>query len=210
MIAHTCHPLPYIMLIIFLIFREMLAAGSSEPWPQILYRLTKERELRVDAMLEYFEPLLNWLRSYREKVKYPIGWPDISETFKTKNSPTASKELDKPIILTNSSKIGLSYLHAVAKATNANLLVTNITGHDKTEQPKLSDFRTFNSVSSQPALKSNWVNTQSRSVLGPLSHTKSSILTRPVFVPSTGKEPLTLVRKNDANKYSSKIHDLHN
>jgi hypothetical protein len=25
-------------------------------------------------MLEYFEPLLTWLKSERERIKYPIGW----------------------------------------------------------------------------------------------------------------------------------------
>ena len=59
----------------------------------------------------------------------------------------------------------------------------------------LEDFKTLSSINSQPGLKNNMVN--SRSILGPLGQAKSSILTRPVFVPSTGKEPLTLVRKPD-------------
>ena len=173
----------------------MLAAGSSEPWPQILYKLSKERELRVDAMLQYFGPLLKWLKSYRKEMKYPIGWK-TAETF-TKRSQAALKEVDKPIILTNSSKMGLSYLRAVAKASNANNLLTG----NKSNKSKqmLEDFKTLSSINSQPGLKSNMVNTRSRSILGPLGQAKSSILTRPVFVPSTGKEPLTLVRKPDNN-----------
>lgn len=186
---------PISTCVFFLFFRKMLAAGSSEPWPQILYKLSKERELRVDAMLQYFGPLLKWLKSYRKEMKYPIGWK-TTETF-TKRSQAALKEVDKPIILTNSSKMGLSYLRAVAKASNANNPLTG----DKSNKSKqmLDDFKTLSSISSETGLKSSMANTQSRSILGPLGQAKSSILTRPVFMPSTGKEPLTLVGKLDSN-----------
>ncbi|KAK3699415.1 hypothetical protein QZH41_018576 [Actinostola sp. cb2023] len=54
--------------------REMLEAGSSKPWPQILYRLTGEREMTASALLEYFEPLKKWLFTYRQLHKYQLGW----------------------------------------------------------------------------------------------------------------------------------------
>jgi hypothetical protein len=180
--------------------REVLAAGSSYPWPQILYKLTGERELRVDAMLEYFEPLLTWLKSERERIKYPIGWKKSNVPVGRK-SEIVSADIDKPIFLKNSSDVGLSYVRAIKKESK--LMQANKPDHSSGQKSK-ADSTSF-SVS-QNGLTASKENTQSRSVLGPLGQTKSSILTRPVFVPSTGKDPLTLVKKNDENRYSSKLY----
>ena len=37
-------------------FKEMLEMGNSKPWPEILESLTHERELKSDAMLDFFQP----------------------------------------------------------------------------------------------------------------------------------------------------------
>lgn len=181
--------------------RELLAAGSSHPWPQILYKLTGERELRVDAVLEYFEPLRVWLISEREKIKYPIGWnkSDVSVGRKTEILP---KDNDKPIFLKNSSNVGLSYVRAIKKESR----LMQISTSDKMNSSEQAGKDTTSFNISQVGFKTSKGDTHSRNVLGPLGQTKSSILTRPVFVPSNGKDPLTLVKKNDENRYSSKLH----
>ncbi|EDO28297.1 predicted protein, partial [Nematostella vectensis] len=55
-------------------FKEMLAAGRSRPWPQTLFKLTGEREMSADPLLEYFAPLRKWLFNYRIKNNYTLGW----------------------------------------------------------------------------------------------------------------------------------------
>jgi peptidyl-dipeptidase A len=42
-------------------FQEMLAAGSSEPWQDTLEKLTGKREMDASVIIDYFQPLMNWL-----------------------------------------------------------------------------------------------------------------------------------------------------
>ena len=43
--------------------QTMLAMGASRPWPEALEALTGEREMDATALVEYFEPLQDWLES---------------------------------------------------------------------------------------------------------------------------------------------------
>ena len=55
--------------------KEMLSLGSSEHWIDALNLLTGEQTANMDAFIEYFEPLLEWLKN--ENEKYPddtVGW----------------------------------------------------------------------------------------------------------------------------------------
>jgi peptidyl-dipeptidase A len=42
-------------------FHDMLAMGSSEPWPDALEKLTGTRQMDATAILDYFNPLMTWL-----------------------------------------------------------------------------------------------------------------------------------------------------
>jgi peptidyl-dipeptidase A len=55
-------------------FKEMLSMGSSQPWSQILERLTGETKLEPQAMLDYFKPLYQWLKMENLARGYPVGW----------------------------------------------------------------------------------------------------------------------------------------
>jgi peptidyl-dipeptidase A len=44
----------------------MLAMGSSQPWPDALEKLTGTREMDAAAVLEYFEPLMGYLKTQNE------------------------------------------------------------------------------------------------------------------------------------------------
>jgi peptidyl-dipeptidase A len=52
----------------------MLALGSSKPWPDALEILTGERVLNADAILEYFEPLSQWLEAKNKRLGVNFGW----------------------------------------------------------------------------------------------------------------------------------------
>lgn len=50
----------------------MLAMGASKPWPEALEAFTGTREISGEAIVEYFEPLLAWLKEQnKDQVK---GW----------------------------------------------------------------------------------------------------------------------------------------
>jgi peptidyl-dipeptidase A len=52
--------------------QAMLAAGASEPWQDTLSKLTGTREMDASAIVEYFEPLMGWLREQNEARS--CGW----------------------------------------------------------------------------------------------------------------------------------------
>ena len=50
----------------------MLSLGASKPWPEALKAVGGEDRADASAMMEYFKPLLTWLRDENKRVK--IGW----------------------------------------------------------------------------------------------------------------------------------------
>ena len=52
----------------------MLALGKSVNWQEVLKRFTGSAEMSTDAINEYFKPLIIWLKKYRKKHRYSIGW----------------------------------------------------------------------------------------------------------------------------------------
>jgi len=53
-------------------FRNMLALGASQPWPDTLQALTGTREMDAGAIIEYFQPLIAWLEKQNEGQQ--CGW----------------------------------------------------------------------------------------------------------------------------------------
>lgn len=53
-------------------FWAMLQAGSSEPWPDTLEKLTGTREMDGGAIIEYFTPLVTWLEERNDGKT--CGW----------------------------------------------------------------------------------------------------------------------------------------
>ncbi len=51
---------------------EMLAMGASRPWPEALEAFTGSREMSAEPMVEYFRPLLGWLREQNRGRR--CGW----------------------------------------------------------------------------------------------------------------------------------------
>jgi len=52
----------------------MLELGSSKPWPDAMEVITGQREMDAGALLEYFQPLHDWLR--QQNAGYNITWAD--------------------------------------------------------------------------------------------------------------------------------------
>ena len=52
----------------------MLSHGESRPWPEILKEFTGSEKMSTDAIKEYFNPLITWLKEYRNEKKYKLDW----------------------------------------------------------------------------------------------------------------------------------------
>ncbi len=52
--------------------QAMLAAGSSQPWQDTLEKLTGTREMDASAIIDYFEPLMGWLKEKNKNRS--CGW----------------------------------------------------------------------------------------------------------------------------------------
>jgi peptidyl-dipeptidase A len=50
----------------------MLEAGSSQPWPETLEKLTGTREMDATAIIDYFAPLMGYLKEQNEGRS--CGW----------------------------------------------------------------------------------------------------------------------------------------
>lgn len=51
---------------------DMLAMGSSEPWPNAMEAITGERDMDGSAIIEYFDPLMTYLK--KENAGKTCGW----------------------------------------------------------------------------------------------------------------------------------------
>lgn len=59
-------------------FAEMLALGQSQPWPDTLEKLTGTRETDASAIVDYFTPLMGWLKEKNQGQQ--CGWGQPSAT----------------------------------------------------------------------------------------------------------------------------------
>lgn len=57
--------------------REVLKAGSSKSWQEILYNLTGTDKMDAGALLEYFSPVTQWLQEQNNKTNEVLGWPEF-------------------------------------------------------------------------------------------------------------------------------------
>ena len=53
-------------------YAQMLARGASQPWQDTLEKLTGSREMDAGAIIEYFQPLMTWLKEQNKNRQ--CGW----------------------------------------------------------------------------------------------------------------------------------------
>ncbi|XP_055593793.1 angiotensin-converting enzyme-like isoform X2 [Uranotaenia lowii] len=69
--------------------KAMLSMGSSKPWPDAMEVLTGQRNMSADALLEYFNPLYEWLLEENKRLGAFIGW---EESKKCKSAKSKTEE----------------------------------------------------------------------------------------------------------------------
>ncbi|NWR35416.1 ACE enzyme, partial [Tachuris rubrigastra] len=57
--------------------REVLKAGSSKSWQDVLSGLTGTNKMDAGPLLEYFNPVTKWLQEQNNKTNEVLGWPDL-------------------------------------------------------------------------------------------------------------------------------------
>ncbi|KAM9006207.1 angiotensin-converting enzyme isoform X2 [Sarcophilus harrisii] len=57
--------------------REVLQAGASRSWQEILKGLTGTETLDAGPLLEYFQPLISWLQQQNQNNGEVLGWPEF-------------------------------------------------------------------------------------------------------------------------------------
>jgi peptidyl-dipeptidase A len=58
----------------------MLELGASKPWPEALKAMTGEDRVDASAMMEYFEPLIAWLK--QQNIGEKTGWAPAADPVK--------------------------------------------------------------------------------------------------------------------------------
>lgn len=97
----------YVVIVGQFLFRDMLKLGSSQPWQHAMEKLTGQRKMDVGPLIEYFSPLLEWLKIQNQNESG--GWIEECPSFLTKvNTETAKQWLkqNNEISQTERSKEG--------------------------------------------------------------------------------------------------------
>ncbi|XP_063315425.1 angiotensin-converting enzyme [Pelobates fuscus] len=57
---------------------NVLRAGSSQLWQDVLLQMTGGNKMDVGPLLEYFAPVTKWLQEQNNKNNETLGWPDFA------------------------------------------------------------------------------------------------------------------------------------
>ena len=52
--------------------RSVLKLGASRPWREAMQLMTGQQDFDAGPMMEYFEPLISWLRT--QNNRHRVGW----------------------------------------------------------------------------------------------------------------------------------------
>uniref|UniRef100_A0A8C2A5F1 Angiotensin-converting enzyme n=1 Tax=Cyprinus carpio TaxID=7962 RepID=A0A8C2A5F1_CYPCA len=99
---------------------DVMKMGFSKPWPEAMTLITGQAKMSVQPLMEYFQPLIEWLEEENKKNGDVLGWPEYDWTpYKSKLGVHESTL--KPV-----SFLGLSVDEAGAVAGQWILLVLSI------------------------------------------------------------------------------------
>ena len=59
-------------------YSDMMKLGSSVHWEEALYAISGTRDLSAEPIVEYFQPLLDWLDEQNTDLNLNIGWDETS------------------------------------------------------------------------------------------------------------------------------------
>lgn len=98
---------------------DVMKMGFSKPWPEAMTLITGQPKMSVQPLMEYFQPLIDWLEEENKKNGDVLGWPEYDWTPYKMTS--VLEEKPKAV-----SFLGLSVDEAGAAAGQWILLVLSI------------------------------------------------------------------------------------
>ncbi|KAL4710785.1 hypothetical protein ACJJTC_009334 [Scirpophaga incertulas] len=72
---------------------DMLQLGSSKPWPDAMQVLTGSRVMDASGLLEYFQPLHDWLKAENERTGEFVGWEPSTVQYCTEEQRSAMDDV---------------------------------------------------------------------------------------------------------------------
>lgn len=68
-----------------LLLSDVMKMGFSKPWPEAMTLITGQLKMSVQPLMEYFQPLIEWLEEENKKNGDVLGWPEYDWTpYKSK------------------------------------------------------------------------------------------------------------------------------
>lgn len=86
----------------------MLRMGASKPWEDAMEAITGGRTMSAQPMLDYFEPLMKWLKNENAKNKEFVGWTSPPQQSCVKSLPTESST---QTLAPSSAPARIHYMH---------------------------------------------------------------------------------------------------
>lgn len=63
-------------VILCVIRSDVMKLGFSKPWPEAMTMITGQPRMSAQPLMQYFEPLINWLEKENNKNGDVRGWPE--------------------------------------------------------------------------------------------------------------------------------------
>lgn len=55
---------------------DVMKLGASKPWPEAMAMITGQPKMSAKPLMEYFQPLIDWLEKENKKNNDILGWPE--------------------------------------------------------------------------------------------------------------------------------------
>lgn len=80
---------------------DVMKLGASKPWPEAMTMITGQPKMSAEPLMEYFQPLIDWLETENKKNNDILGWPE----YDWKPSIDGESEIYWPIITWSKSDL---------------------------------------------------------------------------------------------------------
>lgn len=64
-----------IMSLLCVVRSDVMKLGFSKPWPEAMTMITGEPKMSAQPLMQYFQPLIQWLEAENNKNGDVRGWP---------------------------------------------------------------------------------------------------------------------------------------
>lgn len=58
----------------------MMSLGSSKSWHDVISKVLPKPEICAEALLEYYAPIIDWVKAKNKENKVKIGWNESKKS----------------------------------------------------------------------------------------------------------------------------------